>query len=133
MKKKTDKAKADGLLESFGFKIISDTAAETWHQDYEFSKKEWDETAEKVIRLLRRERQEAAEEDLNFDEEEMAALFHKLYEESALAYGWKTQKECQTDFWKLPEANRKTMIATMIRFKKGLKQGWRAERKPKEV
>jgi len=53
----------------------------------------------------------------NIDDEEFAELFHKEYEKASLAYGWKTQEKCQTDFWNLPEANRKAMIGTVIQIK----------------
>ena len=58
-----------------------------------------------------------------FDEEELAEWFHKEYEKASLAYGWNTQKDCQVDFWKLPKANRNTMIAVMIRLRLMLSKG----------
>ena len=54
-------------------------------------------------------------EEIN--EEEFAELSHKEYEKASLAYGWKTQEKCRTNFSNLPEANRKTMIATATQVK----------------
>lgn len=41
----------------------------------------------------------------------LAEFMHKIYEEKALELGWKTQEQCQVEFEKLPEANKKTMMA----------------------
>ena len=63
----------------------------------------------------------------NLNEEDFAILFHRKYEHAAVNYGWKTQKECQTDFWELPKSNRKTMTATIIQIKL-----WLLAKLPKE-
>ncbi len=43
---------------------------------------------------------------------QLATEFHKRYEYFANNNDWKTQKECQTSFDKLPEKNQQTMIDT---------------------
>jgi len=43
---------------------------------------------------------------------QLAIEFHKRYEYFSSNNGWKTQKDCQTSFDKLPEKNKETMIDT---------------------
>jgi hypothetical protein len=42
----------------------------------------------------------------------LARLFHAAYEKHARVEGWRTKQTCQTSFDELPEANRRTMLAT---------------------
>lgn len=42
--------------------------------------------------------------------EELARFMHLEYERFAQKAGWKTNKKCQVEFEKLPEANKKTML-----------------------
>ncbi len=57
-------------------------------------------------------------EDKTLSDEELAEIFHNEYEKAAKAYSWNTQEKCKTDFYNLPENNRKTMIATVIQVRK---------------
>lgn len=43
--------------------------------------------------------------------EELAIFLHNEYEKQAKIVGWKTQDSCQVEFDKLPEANKKVMLA----------------------
>jgi len=52
------------------------------------------------------------DEDRTEGAREIAEKLHDLYEESAKAVGWKTQKDCQVKFNDLPEANKKVMLHT---------------------
>ena len=71
----------------------------------------------------------ALQELKEIDDEGLAELFHKEYEKASIAYSWGTQKSCQTDFWNLPESNRKAVIGTVILVKLWLLQ----KLKPKEA
>lgn len=64
----------------------------------------------------------ASRMDYKLSDEEMAEIFHDEYEKAAKMYGWSTQKKCSVGFWELPEANRKTMIATIIQVRKLLER-----------
>lgn len=49
----------------------------------------------------------------------LAKYMHNAYERRAAKKGWSTQKKCRTDFDKLPEANKETMLAVakdVLRF-----------------
>lgn len=44
------------------------------------------------------------------DVSKLAEFIHKTYESLSKKAGWKTQKECQVDFDKLPKSNKKVML-----------------------
>ena len=43
------------------------------------------------------------------DVKKLAVFMHNSYEKFAKEEGWKTQKDCQVEFDKLPEANQRVM------------------------
>lgn len=53
---------------------------------------------------------------------ELAEFMHNEYEAYAKLKNWKTQKECQVEFEKLPEANRQVMLYVARQVKRRFKK-----------
>jgi uncharacterized protein HemY len=54
--------------------------------------------------------------ETNPSKEELAEMFHNIYEKTSIEEGWNTQDKCKVDFKDLPEENRKVMIRTCERI-----------------
>jgi len=54
----------------------------------------------------------------NMKTEELAKWLHDNYEEFSKKTGWRTQDNCQVEFEKLPEENKKVMLKMARRIHK---------------
>jgi hypothetical protein len=85
---------AENIMNSLGFEIISDEDANTWHQDYQFSKKGWEESKSKIIKEIRSlsERCKAQRDlDLKAQEEEYTKhleMLHKRWDVPKDEFGY---------------------------------------------